>query len=189
MSLLPSRRPIIASRKDGGRLHLGLPGTRHWFDVAEPGSLVVVAMPWVYQALCCSLLLLLTVGCRPSAERALRLQVETIKQTYRVADIEAELRPVYSALLLGNARNVETNAVPPRIRSLPIFVGVSNNLSFMLIGDTKQGLMVWHEEGPVHRGIVYCPFSDGESVARLIHGGNVAIVRWTNGIFFYDFCL
>jgi hypothetical protein len=139
---------------------------------------------------CIAVVLLLAVGCGPSpAERDLKRQVERIRQAYRAADIEAELRPVYSLLQVAGAPDIHTNVVPPKTRSLPIFAGVSNELSFMAVGDAKPGLMVWHDGGPVHQGIVYCPFDGGESVARLIHGGNVILVPWTSGIFFYDFCL
>jgi hypothetical protein len=152
-------------------------------------------MPSVHPFLssCVPLLLLFAVGCGPSpAERDLKLQVESIKQAYRVTDIEAELRPVFSQVRAGDTQHIHTNEVPRKIRSLPIFAGVSNELSFMLIGDAKtptEGLMVWHDGGPVHQGIVYCPFDHGESVARLIHGGDVILVPWTNGIIFYLFCL
>jgi hypothetical protein len=154
--------------------------------------LAVIAMQSVHSIFpaCIVVVLLFAVGCGPSpAERDLKRQVESISQAYHAADIEAELRLVYSLLQKDGAHDIHTNAVPPKICSLPIFAGVSNELSFMVIGGAQPALMVWHDGGPVHQGIVYCPFDGGESVARLIHDGNVILVPWTNGIFFYDFCL
>ena len=139
------------------------------------------------------------VGCGRVGKRELREQVAAISQTYNSSDIVSELAPVYSELLSlepttngDRFQSIYTNRVPEKIRSLPIFAYVSNYLSFELVGDQKgerMGLLIWHEGGPVHRGIIYCPFDGGESVARSFNGGNVIIVPWTNGIYFYDFCL